>query len=131
MIKKIFSVILLCALFYACAGSQATPDSAQPTTPDSAKNAGPDPAVNQREQKDIQEPQSAKESQPVTPVVQYLYITKDAKMRKDPKPMSKVIATLKKGELVEKVSVSKNWIQVKSASGKTGWVLKKFVFEGK
>ena len=52
-------------------------------------------------------------------------------MRIDPRHLSKVIVTLKKGELVEKISVSKNWIQVKSASGKTGWVLKKFVFEGK
>jgi uncharacterized protein YgiM (DUF1202 family) len=131
MIKKISSVILLCVLFYACAGSQATPDKVQSTTPDTAKNVSSESAANNQEQKNIQQPESAKERQPATPLVQYLYITKDAKMRTDPKNLSKVIVILKKGELVEKIAVSKNWIQVKSASGKTGWVLKKFVFEGK
>lgn len=131
MMKKIFSVILLCVLFYACAGSQATPDKVQSTTPDTAKNVSSESAANNQEQKNILQPESAKASQPAAPVVQYLYITRDAKMRKDPKNLSKIIVTLKKGELVEKISDSKNWIQVKSASGKTGWVLKKFVFEGK
>ncbi len=131
MIKKIFSVFLLCILFYACAGSQETPGKVQSTAPDTAKNVSSAPAANHQEQKNIQQPQSARENQPAMPVVHYLYITRDAKMRKDPKHLSKVIVTLKKGELVEKISVSKNWIQVKSASGKTGWVLKKFVFEGK
>lgn len=131
MIKKIFSVILLCVFFYACAGSQATPDNVQPTAPDTAKNVSPDPAANHPQQKNIEQPENARVSQPAAPVVQYLYITKDAKMRKDPKSLGKVIVILKKGELVEKISESKNWVHVKSASGKTGWVLKKFVFEGK
>jgi len=131
MIKKIFSLIFLCMLFYACAGSQATPDKVQSTTPDTAKNVSSESAANHQDQKSTQQPESAKASQPAAPVVQYLYITRDAKMRKDPKYSGKVIVTLKKGELVEKISVSKNWIQVKSASGMTGWVLKKFVFEGK
>ena len=131
MRKKIFSVILLCVLFYACAGSQATPDKVQSTTPDTAKNVSSESAANNQEQKNIQQPESAKASQPAAPVVQYLYITRDAKMRKDPKNLSKIIVILKKGELVEKISDSKNWIQVKSASGKAGWVLRKFVFGGK
>ncbi|MEE9912250.1 MAG: SH3 domain-containing protein [Deltaproteobacteria bacterium] len=129
MTRRIFSVMFLCVFFYACAGSQTASDNVQATAP--AKNVSSEAAAGNQEQKNMQQQESARASQPAAPVVHYLYITRDTKMRKDPKNFGKVIVVLKKGELVEKISDSKNWVQVKSAAGKTGWVLKKFVFESK
>ncbi len=131
MTKKIFCFFLLCVLFYACAGTQTNSDNVQPA-PANPQNVSSDTTA-------AKAPASGRETSAVVgkdaetskSFVQSLYLIKDTKMRKEAKNLSKVVATLKKGETVEKLDVSGNWIKVKSSSGKTGWVYYKYVSENK
>lgn len=134
MTKNIFSVLLLCLLLYACAASQTNPDNAPSAKPDNAQATTPDRSSKNTSDfvvKDQDQPTRVSNDQLSTPTVQYLYIVKDVKMRKEARNLSKVVVTLKKGELVEKIDASKTWVKVKTSSGKTGWVSNKFVSENK
>ena len=48
-------------------------------------------------------------------------------LRTGPNVENKIIAMLKTGEKLEVIEYQKNWSQVKTASGKSGWVLSRFV----
>lgn len=130
--KKIFSLLLLCLLFYACAGTQTNPEPVQSKTTVNEKDVRSDFVVSDPEQSSKEQATRVdKGNRESVAAVLYLYIVKETKMRKEARNSGKVIATLKKGELVEKISDSKHWVKVKSAAGQTGWVLKKMVFESK
>lgn len=61
----------------------------------------------------------------------YLIVLKSTKLRSDANTKSKTIKNLKKGEKIEKLMESGNWIKVKLLSGETGWVHKSMVKEEK
>lgn len=66
---------------------------------------------------------------PADPSPTYLLVTRGANVRAEGNVESKIVATLKKGEKVEKLDESGNWFKVKLSSGKTGWVSKRLVKE--
>jgi hypothetical protein len=60
-------------------------------------------------------------------LVSYLIVTKKSKIRAEDNTKSKVITTAKAGEKVEKIDASDNWFQVRTAKGKSGWIMKSAV----
>jgi hypothetical protein len=63
------------------------------------------------------------------PTPSLLVVIKTANVRAEAKGKSKIITTLKKGEKVENLGNSGNWLNVKISSGLTGWVFKDLVRE--
>jgi hypothetical protein len=64
-------------------------------------------------------------------VVKTLVIVKTASIRSGPTTKSKILATLKKGTIVEYLGESGDWFNVKLSTGVTGWVFKSLVTEKK
>jgi len=59
----------------------------------------------------------------------YLIVSKPTRLRLEANTKSKVIKNLKKGEKVEKINDTKNWVNVRLSSGEIGWVHKSMVIE--
>lgn len=130
-IRKFFFLVLLCTFFYACAGLQTDSDDNRSASDDS-KNISSDAAAVKTKPSGKQTPSNVnKDPQLSSTFVPVLYITQDVKLRKDPSLSGKVITGLKKGETVDKLDAVKDWVKVKSSSGKTGWVYDKYVSENK
>jgi hypothetical protein len=66
---------------------------------------------------------------PANPSPTYLLVTRGTNVRAEGNVKSKIVATLKKGEKVEKLDESGNWFNVKLSSGEKGWVSKGLVKE--
>ena len=76
-------------------------------------------------------PISAQQPQVEQPQVVYVVTIKAAGVRSKADAKSKSIKNLKKGEKLEKIDISGNWINVKLSSGETGWIHKSMVKEEK
>jgi len=105
--------------------------------PEPAQPPSPPPPPPQEAVKEIQTiatppPVPEPKAEPVTPiqpVATYLVTRKGANIRAEASTKSKIIATLKKGEKVEKRGKSGNWFNIKLSSGETGWIFKDLVKE--
>jgi hypothetical protein len=73
--------------------------------------------------------QSPSDINPASRKPVYFAVLQTANIREEANTKSRVIATLKKGDQLEKIRESGNWYNVKLASGKTGWVHKSLVKE--
>lgn len=60
-------------------------------------------------------------------LVSYLVVIKKTNIRAEDRAKSKVIATAKVGDKVEKIDASDNWFKVRTAKGKSGWIIKSAV----
>jgi hypothetical protein len=61
--------------------------------------------------------------------VSYLIVTKRTNIRAEDNTKSKVIATAKLGEKVEKIDASEQWFKIRTAKGKSGWIIKNYAKE--
>jgi uncharacterized protein YgiM (DUF1202 family) len=61
--------------------------------------------------------------------VRYLIVTKKTNIRAEDKTKSKIITTPKLGERVEKLDASDKWFKVRTAEGKSGWIIKSAVIQ--
>ena len=57
----------------------------------------------------------------------YLITLKNSNIRTAPNTKSQIIATIKKGTKLEKISESADWFEVRLPSGETGYVYKPLV----
>lgn len=76
-------------------------------------------------------PEPKKEEVKPTPAAMAVYVItlKNANVRSEPDLKSRIIITLKKGTKVEKIGQTGEWVHVKLASGKTGWIFHELVKE--
>jgi uncharacterized protein YgiM (DUF1202 family) len=73
--------------------------------------------------------EEVKPAPPPAPTEVYVITLKNANVRKETNPKSKIITTLKKGTKVEKIGQSGNWVNVQLPSGESGHIFHELVKE--
>ncbi len=99
------------------------PPSSPPTAKESATPAEP-PAPAPPKTAVESQPEAGEKAAPF-----YLVTLKNARIRSQPNPNSKILMTLSAGRKLEKIGQEGEWFKVKLSSGENGWIYKGVVKE--
>lgn len=130
MLPLVVLIMALMACLYACASTPTDQNKPQPASSQTAQKQTASPQSTAQPSGKTVSPAAEPQAEQ-TESVATLVTTAKAHLRATPNSKGKIIAKLKKGERVTKLSASGSWLNVELSDKTTGWILKKQTREAK